>query len=157
MWSSVVAHLPWPRYNSSIGTSAILWARPNLSLPPLFSDWFAKAWFFSLTFGLRCWGARYLHTSAGIQTIGRSGRGEILAPLPPRQVSVLPLVPDKVTQCYWWSRGWPRLPCSFCTLCLHRFMPKAPDGVCTVVYCIYSVSGAQGCLSPYEHQSSLSN
>lgn len=42
-------------------------------------------------------------------------------------------------------------------LCLHRFTPKAPDGVCTVVYCIYSVSGAQGCLSPYEHQSSLSN
>lgn len=157
MWSSVVARLPQPHYGSSIETSAILWARQNLSLPALYFP--AGLWKpgFLPAFGVRSWGAQHLHTSAGTLSMGRSGRGEILTPLPSRQVLVLPLAPDKVTRCYRWSRGWPRLPCSFCTLCLHHFMPKAPDGVCTIVYCIYSVSGAQGCLSPYEHQSSLSN
>lgn len=86
-----------------------------------------KSLVFFLAFDLR-WGcAQYLHTSALIQTTDRSWRGDV------------PLVPDRVPQCCCWSRGWPRLPCSFSSLCLHCFMPKAPDGVCTVVYCIYPV------------------
>lgn len=48
MWSSGGAQLlPRPHHGSSIETSAILWAQPNLSLSPLFSSWFIKAWFSS--------------------------------------------------------------------------------------------------------------
>lgn len=49
MWSSGGAQLlPRPHYDSTIETSVILWARPNLSLPPLIFQLVYKSLVFSL-------------------------------------------------------------------------------------------------------------